>query len=255
MRMTAVVAAIALCTVIFTVQSAKADALSPVELAIGSSPTLLENLAQNNEQNKRESANDSQAKAAPKTYTAKEGDTLISIARHHKISWKRLFYKNVELKHPDKLDVGTKLIIPKDNEKLEPRELHLKQPQPRATNRGVNRATSPRTAARSARATPRGSSTGNSYVYGYCTWYVKTRRPDLPNNLGDAYSWVSRAATQGIPTGSTPRAGAVGQSGNHVVYVESVNGDGTVTVSEMNWKGWNIRSTRTTAASRFAYVY
>lgn len=250
MRMTAVVAAIALCAVIFTVQSAKADALSPVELAIGDSPTLLENIAQNDEQAKQESAKDSQKTDVPKTYAVKEGDTLISIAKQHETTWERLFYKNVDLEHPDMLDVGLELVLPKEDEELEVRELPMSQPQSQVVSE--NRSSSQSSVQSTA---PRGASNGNGYVYGYCTWYVKTRRPDLPNNLGNAYSWVSRAAAQGIPTGATPRAGAVGQSGNHVVYVESVNGDGTVTVSEMNWKGWNITSTRTASASSFSYIY
>ena len=101
----------------------------------------------------------------------------------------------------------------------------------------------------------RSSSAGNSYGYGYCTWYVKNRRPDMPNNLGNANTWVARAAAQGMATGSAPRAGAVGQAGMHVVYVESVNADGSVTVSEMNRAGWNVISSRTVPASYFQYIY
>ena len=99
------------------------------------------------------------------------------------------------------------------------------------------------------------SSTGNRYSPGYCTWYVKNMRPDLPNNLGNANTWVSRAAAQGITTGSTPKAGAVGQRGMHVVYVESVNADSTVTISEMNHKGLYVRTVRTLPANYFTYIY
>jgi surface antigen len=49
--------------------------------------------------------------------------------------------------------------------------------------------------------------------------------------------------------------GAVGQQGNHVVFVEAVHGDGTVTVSEMNWNGWNVVSSRTVSAGAFTYIY
>ena len=102
---------------------------------------------------------------------------------------------------------------------------------------------------------PAGSSAGNTYYYGYCTFYAKSRRPDLPNNLGNADTWVARAAAQGIATGSAPRVGAIGQQGMHVVYVESVNGDGTVTVSEMNFQGWGVTSSRTVPAGTFQYIY
>ncbi|MFO0971641.1 MAG: CHAP domain-containing protein [Candidatus Saccharimonadales bacterium] len=101
----------------------------------------------------------------------------------------------------------------------------------------------------------RNSSAGNTYIPGYCTWYAKNRRPDLPNRLGNASTWVSNAAAQGFATGSTPKAGAIGQQGNHVVYVEGVNADGSVTVSEMNYRGLFIISSRTVPATTFRYIY
>lgn len=100
---------------------------------------------------------------------------------------------------------------------------------------------------------------GNTYSYGYCTWYVKNRRPDIPNGLGNANMWLHNARAMGLPTGSEPRAGAVAQTSagplGHVAIVESVNGDGTVTISEMNYRGWNVVNQRTVAASNFNYIY
>lgn len=95
---------------------------------------------------------------------------------------------------------------------------------------------------------------GNTYSPGYCTWYAKNMRPDLPNNLGNADTWVARAAAQGLPTGSEPRVGAIGQQGMHVVYVEAVDGD-MVTISEMNYHGLWSMNTRTVSASSFSYIY
>lgn len=99
-----------------------------------------------------------------------------------------------------------------------------------------------------------GSITGNLYSYGYCTWYVKNLRPDLPNDLGNADTWYIRYTG---PKGSEPRAGAVGvaRAYMHVVYVNSVNADGSVNISEMNYAGWNVASTRTTSAAEFLYIY
>jgi len=99
----------------------------------------------------------------------------------------------------------------------------------------------------------------NSYSYGYCTYYVASRR-SIPSNWGNASSWYYNAIATGYGVSSTPQAGAVAwESGNHVAYVERVNGDGTVTVSEMNfWAnggGWNRVSSRTTSASHFKYIY
>lgn len=96
---------------------------------------------------------------------------------------------------------------------------------------------------------------GNGYDAGNCTWYAKSKRPDLPNNLGNADTWASSAAAQGFETGSSPKVGAVGQQGMHVVYVEKVHPNGTVSISEMNYTGFGVVSNRTVAASNFIYIY
>jgi hypothetical protein len=95
---------------------------------------------------------------------------------------------------------------------------------------------------------------GNSYTPGNCTWYVKSRRPDMPNNLGNAITWVNRAASQGFSTGSQARVGAVGQKSNHVVYVVAVNGS-QMTISEMNYQGLYKVSSRTVAVSGWRFIY
>jgi surface antigen len=41
----------------------------------------------------------------------------------------------------------------------------------------------------------------------------------------------------------------------HVAYVVAVNGKGTIVVEEMNYKGWNVVSTRTARVSEFRYIY
>lgn len=103
----------------------------------------------------------------------------------------------------------------------------------------------------------------NGYDYGYCTWWVAKMRAaagnPVPTNLGNAATWGYRAAAMGIPTGSEPRVGAavvLGTSGwGHVGYVTSVNGDGTITISEMNHLGWNVQNYRTLSAAGYQYVY
>lgn len=103
------------------------------------------------------------------------------------------------------------------------------------------------------------SSSGNSYGYGYCTWYVKNMRPSLPNGLGNANQWYSRAQSFGLATGTTPQAGAVGASSRgplgHVVYVHSVNSNGTINISDMNYSGWNVVTYRTVSANEYVYIY
>jgi surface antigen len=101
---------------------------------------------------------------------------------------------------------------------------------------------------------------GNNYAPGYCTFYAKSRRPDLPNSLGHANTWYVRAASMGWNVGDTPKKGAVGVSTagyyGHVVYVEGVSLDGQIArISEMNYAGLGIVSSRTVNANEFKYIY
>lgn len=190
-------------------------------------------------------------------YTVKQGDSLTTIANEFDTTWQRIFYKNTDINNPDAINPGDLLIMPRVDEQLAERELpQIVPPQPVQQVQKVR----PKNAIKqsSSVATPTtgtDSAAGNRYTRGYCTWYVKNMRPDLPNNLGNAATWVTRAQAQGIATGSTARAGAVGQRGNHVVYVESVNGDGTITISEMNYQAWNQTSRRTVSENYFTYIY
>lgn len=188
----------------------------------------------------------------PIVHVVQSGESLSTIAAQHGTTWKRLFDKNTEIADPNILAISASITIPKTDEQLTERPLPVAiepvVPVQMARSTGATaRSTAPRYQV--------GSSAGNTYAPGYCTWYAKSRRPDLPNRMGNAISWVSSAATAGFATGSTPRVGAIGQQGNHVVYVESVNGDGTVTVSEMNYKGLYIVSSRTVSAGAFTYIY
>lgn len=99
------------------------------------------------------------------------------------------------------------------------------------------------------------NSRSNTYYSGYCTWYAKSMRPDLPNSLGNANTWLTRAQNLGLATGTEARAGAIGQQGNHVVFVEKVNSDSTITISEMNYRGFGVVSKRTVPANIFQYIY
>ena len=92
----------------------------------------------------------------------------------------------------------------------------------------------------------------NHFAYGYCTWYVANKR-NVPW-FGNAIEWWANARPYGYREGQTPVVGAImvtRESGyGHVAYVEAVNGDGSWTVSEMNYKGWNIVSRRTIRAGQ-----
>jgi len=98
------------------------------------------------------------------------------------------------------------------------------------------------------------------FPYGYCTYYVSQKREIIWS--GNAGTWLAGAKSAGKDTGKTPQVGAImvtseGGKAGHVAYVEAVSGD-KVTISEMNFKGYGIVSTRTIAAnSKFikGYIY
>lgn len=99
---------------------------------------------------------------------------------------------------------------------------------------------------------------GNRYAGGNCTWYVKSKRPDIGNFWGNANNWINSAKAGGFDIGNKPKIGAIGvtQSGyyGHVVYVEDVNGD-SIKISEMNAVGLGVVSSRNASASEFSYIY
>ncbi len=92
-----------------------------------------------------------------------------------------------------------------------------------------------------------GEGGGSLYPVGQCTWYVATRRPDLPyfpGKSGNALNWIASAEKHHIPVGDVPVPGAVavfqpGQYGagkyGHVAYVVSVDyAANRMTVAEYN---------------------
>jgi len=106
----------------------------------------------------------------------------------------------------------------------------------------------------------------NGYTYGYCTWWVAQRRiqvgKPLPSNLGNASSWGYIARNAGLPTGNSPRQYAAAVTSTygegHVVFVEAVNPDGSILISEMNHLGWGVKDTQTIdagTAARYTYIY
>ena len=179
-------------------------------------------------------------------------ESLSKIATIHNTSWQRIYDKNTNLVDPNIISEGLELIIPTQDEVIETRVFVAPEPVVRTPIADGNKSTESAVASKQS---DRGSTNGNGYVEGYCTWYVKNRRPDMPNNLGNASTWVTRASSQGMSTGSEAQVGAVGQRGNHVVYVESINTDGTITISDMNYKGLYVITTRNVNPGEFKYIY
>lgn len=107
----------------------------------------------------------------------------------------------------------------------------------------------------------------NGYDYGYCTWYAANKRAEVgkpvPANLGNASTWKVLSQRAGIPVGNTPQAHAVIWTPprdyyGHVGFVEEVYPDGSVRVSEMNTRGWGVRSEKVLTpaqAAGYSYIY
>lgn len=104
------------------------------------------------------------------------------------------------------------------------------------------------------------TASGNRFPFGYCTYYVAQRRP-IPWS-GNAITWLSGARSYGFATGDIPQVGAIvvtseGGSAGHVAYIDAVNGD-QITISEMNYRGFGVISSRTISSSYGAikgYIY
>jgi len=175
------------------------------------------------------------------TYIVEGGDTLSSIG--WKYGLKISTIKATNSLTSDLVRPGQQLRLPPQD--LSPTQLASLQ------KKKVAGASTVRTAP---------GSSHNAYPWGWCTYYVATRRY-VPGGWGNARSWLSSARRAGYATGSEPAAGAIVVLSEswmgHVAYVESVSG-GRITISEMNYVGWGETSRRSISAHAgdvMGYVY
>jgi len=191
-------------------------------------------------------------------YTVQSGDTVKSIASAYKANVTSIIaFNDLELSG---LKKNMKIIIPNGNLPADERPGYVAPVAPIAQSGytssysyGVNPAL--------ARA-----SAGNSYAFGNCTSWAFERRMQLGRPIGsfwgNAATWAMYARAAGYRVDNTPEPGALAQwnaySGDwiggygHVAVVESVNPDGTITISEMNngaLGGFNIVNNRTLSPS------
>jgi len=177
-------------------------------------------------------------------YTVKEGDTAKSIGSRYDANPAQIIaFNDAEV---DGLKVGSKIIVPNGE----------KPPPPKT-----------QTYFSSGSGWAFGSQPlygGNGYSYGYCTWHVASRRAaigkSIPRNLGNAVTWASLASSAGLKVDGVPTAGAVVWHKNtytagglgHVGFVEKVNPNGSIVVSDMNFPIWNGVTNRTLTPDEFS---
>ena len=171
-------------------------------------------------------------------YTIKKGDTLTKVSKRFKRPLRRVLCANPKLSNPDLIIAGERLNIPHKKDKLKCAKIKL--PPTTVTSK------------------PLVNSGGFSvapagwYPVGQCTHFVWTKRP--VGMWGNASDWLYNAQRDGLKTSSVPRAGAIGWTSGHVVYVESVYGD-MVTISEANYDYAGSIRTIDMPASTYQYIY
>jgi surface antigen len=95
----------------------------------------------------------------------------------------------------------------------------------------------------------------------YAAWAVSASGRHMPNwaGKGTANQWDDNARTAGIPVDSSPRVGdvAVRNSGTygHVMYVDNVNSNGTINVSQYNANYNGTYSTATISTSGLVFIH
>lgn len=190
------------------------------------------------------------------SYVVKKGETLDKIAKKYKADREKIIAFN-NLPANGDIKEGQEIVIPGGQKEVP-------APEGVSVRTGISR----RSYATPSGGTPRVSGwkklegkagKGHKFPYGYCTWYVAQKRY-VPWG-GNAGTWLYHAKSRGYKTGKVPRKGAIMVSSEswwgHVAVVEKV-GKGTITVSEMNYRGWAKVSRRTISTKSRAikgYIY
>ncbi|MBO1198760.1 CHAP domain-containing protein [Staphylococcus simiae] len=192
---------------------------------------------------------------APTQYTVVPGDTLYQIALNHHLTLNQLYAYNPGV---------TPLIFPGDIISLVPQQGNQVQTKtitqavsykatPQSSNNVSYNQSAPTQTVSTQHYNKSVTNSGNLYAYGNCTYYAFDRRAELGRSIGslwgNANNWSYAAANAGFKVNRTPEVGAIFQTTagpyGHVGVVESVNPNGSITVSEMNYAGFNVKSTRT----------
>lgn len=195
-------------------------------------------------------------------YTVKEGDTVQSLAEKYHSNASLIVSLN-DLEKDSELKPGAVILLP--NGELPETE----RPEYVVATGNNSKYNSGAKSSESSYHYSAVYASGNRYAYGWCTWYAWQWRKDnlgdaMPSNMGNANSWARAAAAAGYAVNRTPVAGAVFQTTGgsyygHVGIVNSVNSDGSITISDMNGiAGWGRVGTKTISQSewsKYNYIY
>lgn len=171
-------------------------------------------------------SNTSSQSGSPSTHTVKSGESLNIIANKYGVSVNELMSAN---------NLNGYLITPNQT---------LKIPNGGSGAGGAGAGSGSATATTGNTSTQSPSfNHQNLYTEGQCTWYVFDRRSQAGKPIStywsDAKNWATNAANDGYQVDHSPEVGAIMQSVpgvyGHVAYVERVNGDGSILISEMNY--------------------
>lgn len=179
-------------------------------------------------------------------YVIKSGDNIDSIANKYKAEKDKIIAFN-DLPANGDIEVGKEIIIP-DGQGEAPKPAPSSQSLIDKRQYANASGGTPQITGR----TPKGKAgAGHRFPYGYCTWFVAQKRY-VPWG-GNAGTWLYHAKAMGYATGKSPRVGSIvvtteNRYYGHVAYVEKV-GNGSITISEMNYVGYAKTSRRTISTS------
>jgi surface antigen len=192
------------------------------------------------------------------SHVVASGDTIDSIAAKYKADREKIIAYN-GLPANGEISVGESIVIPGGYKEL---------PKPAEDTSGLARRQYASSSSDGAVTDVSGgykkldgkAGAGHRFPYGYCTWYVSQKRY-VPWG-GNAGTWLFNARSMGYRTGKIPARGAIvvtteNRYYGHVAIVESVSA-GSITVSEMNYKGWGKTNRRVIPISSRAikgYIY
>lgn len=172
-------------------------------------------------------------------HIVKSGESLKQIAEEYKADEEQIIAFN-NLPANGNIESGMEIVIPGGEKELPKKEV----PTPLLEKRTYIATTE--TGGGSKVTVTKAHSMSNTFPYGYCTWFVAQKKY-VPWR-GNAGAWLYNAKAMGYKTGKTPQAGSIVVTTDntyygHVALVTSVSSD-SITISEMNYKGWGKASTR-----------